>query len=165
MAQSSFDIVSEYDKAEVIHAFDQTQREIGNRYDFKGSSARIDWLDSDKTGIKITGDSQYHLDAIVEVFRKKLASRGQSLKTLDTSAEPIISNLKTTWNVTFKQGLDKEKTKKITKLMRDELPKIKTQIQGESVRLTSPKKDQLQEAMELLRKQDFDFPIIFNNFR
>lgn len=165
MAQFSFDIVSEFDKAEMNNVFDQVKREIANRYDFKGSSADIEWLDSDKTGFKITGDNQFHLDSIVEIVRKKLATRGQSQKVLDISAEPVTTNLKMTWEIPFQRGLDQEKAKKITKLVRDDLPKVKTQIQGEEVRVTSQKKDELQAVMQLIKSKDFDFPINFTNFR
>ncbi len=165
MAQFSFDIVSEFDKAEMNNVFDQVMREIANRYDFKGSSADIEWLNSDKTGFKVTGDNQFHLDSIVEIVRKKLATRGQSQKVLDTSAEPVTTNLKMTWEIPFQRGLDQEKAKKITKLIRDDLPKVKTQIQGEEVRVTSQKKDELQAVMHLIKSKDFDFPINFTNFR
>ena len=165
MANFSFDIVSDYDKAEMTNVFEQTKRELDSRYDFKGTSAMIDWLNADKTGFKITGDSQYQLDAIVEIVRKKLAAREQSQKLLDTTAEPVTSNLKTTWEVPFKKGLDQEKAKKITALVREELPKVKTQIQGEEVRVTSSSKNDLQQAMSALRAQDFDFPLSFTNFR
>lgn len=165
MAQFSFDIVSDYDKAEMNNVFDQVQREMTNRYDFKGTAAAIDWLNGDKTGIKITGDSAYHLDAIADIFRKKLAARNQSQKVLDTSAEPITSNLKMTWELVFKKGLDQDKAKKITSLIRDKAPKAKTQIQGQEVRVTSSSKDELQAIMQLLRTQDFDFPLNFTNFR
>ncbi len=165
MAQFSFDIVSDYDKAEMNNVFDQVQRELVNRYDFKGTPAAVEWLNAEKTGFKITGNSQYQLDAIVEIIRKKLAAREQSQKVLDVNKEPVESNLKTTWEVPFLSGLDQEKAKKITKLIRDELPKVKTQIQGEEVRITSGSKDELQAAMQLIRKQDFDFPTSFTNFR
>lgn len=165
MAQFSFDIASEFDKAEMNNVFDQVKREIANRYDFKGSSADIEWLNSDKTGFKVTGDNQFHLDSIVDIIRKKLATRGQSQKVLDTSAEPVTTNLKMTWEIPFQRGLDQEKAKKITKLIRDDLPKIKTQIQGEEVRVTSQKKDELQSVMQLIKTKDFDFPINFTNFR
>jgi uncharacterized protein YajQ (UPF0234 family) len=165
MAIFSFDIVSDYDKSEAINVFDQTKRELASRYDFKGSSAAIEWLDSDKNGLKITGDTQYQLDAIIDIFRKKLASRGQSQKLLDTTREPVTSNLKMTWEVTFKKGLDQEKAKKITALIRDTYPKAKTQIQGDEVRVTSASKDDLQAVMNLLCAQDFDFPLDFTNYR
>lgn len=165
MAQFSFDVVSEFDKAEMINVFDQTQRELSNRYDFKGTSAAVEWLNSDKTGFKVMGDSQFQLDSIADIIRKKLASRGQSQKVIDVSREPLTTNLKMHWEVPFQRGLDQEKSKKITKLIRDELPKVKTQIQGEEVRVTSQKKDELQAAMQLLKSQDFDFPLNFTNFR
>jgi uncharacterized protein YajQ (UPF0234 family) len=165
MANFSFDAVSEYDKAEMNNVFDQVQREIDSRYDFKGTPAAIEWLNGDKTGLKITGNGDWQIDAILDIVRKKLAARNQSQKVLDTSKEITESNLKATQEVPFKQGLDQEKAKKITSLIRDKFPKVKTQIQGDAVRVTSTSKDDLQAVMQLLRQQDFDFPIAFNNFR
>ena len=165
MANFSLDIVSDYDKAEMNNVFDQAQREIDNRYDFKGTPAAIEWLNAEKTGIKVTGSGDWQIDAILDIVRKKLASRGQSQKTLDTSKELITTNLKTTQEVMFKQGLDQDKAKQINKLLRENHPKIKTQIQGDAVRVTSGSKDDLQAIMQLLRQQEFDFPIGFDNFR
>jgi cyclic-di-GMP-binding protein len=165
MAQFSFDVVSEYDKAEMNNVFDQSQREIANRYDFKGTPAELEWLNADKTGLKVTGNGDWQIDAILDIVRKKLAARGQSQKVLDTSREPVTSNLKTTKEVPFKQGLDQEKAKKITGLIRDNYPKIKTQIQGDAVRVVSGSKDDLQAVMQLLKSQDFDFPLSFTNYR
>lgn len=147
------------------NVFDQVQRELANRYDFKGTPAEVEWLDGDKTGLKITGNSDWQIDAILDIVRKKLASRNQSQKALDTSKELIESNLKTTKEVPFLQGLDQEKAKKITSLIRDKFPKAKTQIQGQEVRVTSNSKDELQAIMQTLRAQDFDFPISFTNYR
>jgi uncharacterized protein YajQ (UPF0234 family) len=165
MANFSFDAVSEYDKAEMNNVFDQVQRELTNRYDFKGTPAAVEWLNSDKTGLKITGNGNWQIDAILDIVRKKLAARNQSQKVLDVSANPVESNLKATKDVPFKQGLDQEKAKIITKLIRDRHPKAKTQIQGDAVRVTSNSKDELQAVMRLLREQDFDFPLNFTNFR
>jgi hypothetical protein len=165
MANFSFDIVSEYDKAEMNNVFDQTQREIQSRYDFKGTPAALEWLNGDKTGIKVTGNGEWQIDAILDIFRKKLATRGQSQKVLDTSKEPTESNLKTTKEVPFKQGLDQDKAKQITKLLRDEFPKAKPQIQGDAVRVTSNSKDELQNVIQLLKGKDFDFPLSFTNYR
>lgn len=165
MANFSFDIVSEYDKAEMNNVFDQTHREIESRYDFKGTPAELEWLDGDKTGIKITGNGEWQIDAIIEIVRKKLAARNQSQKVLDTTKEVTESNLKTTKEVPFKQGLDQDKAKQITKIIRDTFPKVKPQIQGDAVRVTSNSKDDLQAVMQLLRQQDFDFPVAYNNFR
>ncbi|MGF7228781.1 MAG: YajQ family cyclic di-GMP-binding protein [Candidatus Saccharibacteria bacterium] len=165
MANFSFDIVSEYDKAEMNNVFDQAKREIDNRYDFKGTPAEIDWLNSDKSGFKVIGSSDWQIDAILDIVRKKLASRDQSQKVLDTSKEAIIANLKTTQEVPFKQGLDQDKAKQITKLLRDEFPKVKAQIQGDAVRVMSSSKDDLQGVMQLLRSHEFDFPLNFTNYR
>jgi cyclic-di-GMP-binding protein len=165
MANFSFDIESDYDKAEMNNVFDQVQREITSRYDFKGTPAEIDWINGDKTGFKVTGNGEWQIEAIVDIVRKKLAARNQSQKVLDTTKEITESNLKATQEVPFKQGLDQEKAKKITKLIRDEYPKAKTQIQGDVVRVTSAKKDELQDIMQLIRTQDFDFPVNFTNFR
>ncbi len=165
MAQFSFDIVSEYDKAEMNNVFDQAVREIANRYDFKGTSAELDWLNAEKTGLKITGSSDYQIDAIIDIIRKKLAAREQNQKAIDTSKESVTSSLKTTKEITFKQGLDQYKAKKITGLIRDNYPKVKTQIQSDTVRVMSNSKDDLQSVMQLLKSQEFDFPINFNNYR
>lgn len=165
MANFSLDIVSEYDKAEMNNVFDQVQREITNRYDFKGTPASLEWLNPEKTGFKVTGNSDYQIDAILDIVRKKLAAREQDQKVLDTTKETVTSNLKTTKEVPFIQGLDQEKAKKITKMLREELPKVKAQIQGEAVRLTSNSKDELQSAMQLIRSKELDFPINFTNFR
>lgn len=165
MAQFSFDIVSEYDKAEMNNVFDQSQREIANRYDFKGTPAELEWLNPDKTGVKVTGNGDWQIDAIIDIVRKKLASREQSQKVLDTTKESVTSNMKTIKEVLFKQGLDQDKAKKITALIRDNQPKVKSQIQGDTVRVTSGSKDDLQAVMQLLKAQDFDFPLNFTNYR
>jgi hypothetical protein len=164
MGTFSFDIVSDYDKAEMNNVFDQAQREIAGRYDFKGSQARLDWL-GDKMGFKITGDHQFHLDSIIEIVRKKAAARNVSLKVFDTSKEPTTNNMQMSWDVPFIKGLNQDKAKKITSLIREKLPKVKTQIQGEAVRVMSPKKDELQSAMQLMRSADLPFPLHFTNFR
>lgn len=165
MANFSFDIVSEYDKAEMNNVFDQTVREIQSRYDFKGTPAGIEWLNSDKTGVKVTGNGEWQIESILDIFRKRLATRGQSQKVLDTSHDIVESNLKATQEVLFKKGLDQDKAKQITKLLRDEFPKVKALIQGDAVRVTSSSKDDLQGVMQLLRGKDFDFPLSFTNYR
>lgn len=165
MANFSFDAVSDYDKAEMNNVYDQVQRELTGRYDFKGTPAAVEWLDGDKNGLKIIGSGEWQIDAILDIVRKKLAARNQSQKLLDTTKEVTESNLKSTKEVPFIQGLDQEKAKKITSLIREKLPKVKTQIQGDAVRVTSNSKDNLQEVMQILRAADFNFPLSFNNFR
>jgi uncharacterized protein YajQ (UPF0234 family) len=165
MANFSFDIVSEYDKAEMNNVFDQVQREIDNRYDFKGTPAAIEWLNPEKSGLKVIGSGDWQVDAILDIVRRKLAARNQSQKVLDTSKDAAVSNLKTTKEIPFKQGLDQEKSKKITALLRDSHSKVKAQIQGDTVRVTSQSKDELQAVMQTLRAVDFDFPLSFTNYR
>jgi len=164
MPSFSFDIVSDFDKAEMNNVFAGTEREMSNRYDFKGTPAAIEWMD-DKKGFKITGAGQWQCDAVLDIVRKKLAAREQSAKVLDTTKTPVESNLKTTWEVPFKQGLSQEDAKRITKTLREEVPKVKTQIQGDLVRVTSASKDELQNVIVLLRGADYDFPLDFINYR
>lgn len=164
MPSFSFDIVSDYDKAEMNNVFAGTEREISNRYDFKGTPAAIEWL-NDKTGFKIIGAGQWQCDAVLDIVRKKLASREQSSKVLDLSKTPVESNLKTTWEIPFKQGLSQDNAKQITKLLREQTPKAKTQIQGDMVRVTSSSKDELQNVITLLKNTEFDFPLEFINYR
>jgi uncharacterized protein YajQ (UPF0234 family) len=164
MATFSFDIVSDFDKAEMNNVFAGTEREIGTRYDFKGTPAAIEWLD-DKKGYKIIGAGQWQCEAVLDIVRKKLAAREQSSKVLDLSKTPIEANLKTTWEIPFKQGLSQDDAKKITKQLREESPKTKTQIQGDIVRVTSTSKNDLQDVITLLRSTEYEFPLQFINYR
>lgn len=164
MPSFSFDVVSDYDKAELNNVFSQTEREIGTRYDFKGTPAAIDWI-GDKTGFKIIGAGQWQLDAVLDIVRKKLATRNQSAKVLDLTKTPVEANLKSTWEVPFKQGLSQDNAKQITAELRTNLPKLKGQIQGDTVRVTGTSKDDLQKAISLLQSKDFDFPLSFINYR
>lgn len=164
MATFSFDIVSEYDKAEMNNVFAQVEKEIGGRYDFKGSPTSIDWL-GDKKGFKLIGANAWQVEAILDIVRKKLAARNQSSKVLDLSKEVVEQNLKATWEIPFIAGLDQDKAKQITKLLRDDAPKVKAQIQGEAVRVTSGSKDELQGVMRLLDGADLAFPLQYTNYR
>ena len=164
MATFSFDIVSDYDKAEMNNVFAAVERELASRYDFKGTPAAIEWLNN-KSGFKITGAGAWQCDTILDIVRKKLLSRDQSSKVLDTSKEPVESNMKATLEVPFKQGLSQDNTKKITRQLKEEAPKVKTQIQGDAIRVTSSSKDELQTVITLLRGSDFDFPLQFINYR
>lgn len=164
MANFSFDIVSEYDKAEMNNVFIQAEREIGNRYDFKNTPAAVEWL-GDRSGFKFIGAGEWQIEAVIDIVRKKLASREQSTKVLDLSNPIIENNLKASQEVPFIRGLDQDKAKQITKILREKLPKVKAQIQGEAVRVTSSSKDDLQIAMQVVKSYDFDFPLSFDNYR
>lgn len=164
MATFSFDIVSEYDKAEMNNVYAQTEKEIVSRYDFKGTPASIEWL-GDKKGFKIIGNNEWQIDAVLDIVRKKLATREISSKVLDLSKDIHESNLKATKEVPFVEGLDQDKAKKITKLLKEQTPKVKAQIQGDAVRVSSGSKDELQTVMTVVRGADFDFVTSFTNYR
>ena len=164
MATFSFDIVSEYDKAEMNNVFTQVEKEISTRYDFKGTPAAIEWL-GDKKGFKITGSNEWQIDAVLDIVRKKLASRGVSSKVLDLSKTVSESNLKATKEVPFVEGLTQDKAKKLTALIKEKFPKAKGQIQGEAVRVTSASKNDLQAVMTEVRSADLDFITSFTNYR
>ncbi|USN97083.1 MAG: YajQ family cyclic di-GMP-binding protein [Candidatus Nomurabacteria bacterium] len=164
MATFSFDIVSEYDKAEMNNVYQQVEREIANRYDFKGSPASIEWL-ADKKGFKVIGSNKWQVDAVIDIVRKKLSARDISSKVLDLSKNVNESNLKATKEVPFVEGLDQDKAKKVSALIREKFPKVKPQIQGEAVRVTSGSKDDLQAVMTAVRAADFDFVTSFTNYR
>lgn len=164
MPTFSFDIVSTYDKAEMNNVFSQTEKEIDNRFDFKGTPAAIEWV-GDKTGIKITGAGDWQIENILDILRKKLAARNQSSKSLDLSKDIVTANLKSTKDIPFIAGLSQEKAKQITLLLREQAPKVKGLIQGDAVRVNSSSKDELQNVIHLIHSQDFDFPVNFENYR
>lgn len=164
MAQFSFDIVSSYDASEVDNVYTQALKEIQNRYDFKGTPANIEWLEH-KKGYKIIGSNEWQVEQIIDLIRKKLATRNQSSKILDLSCEVHESNMKAWQEVPFKDGLSKENAKKITKALKEKHPKLKTQIQGDEIRVTSSSKDDLQRAIQTLTAEDYDFPLVFTNYR
>jgi uncharacterized protein YajQ (UPF0234 family) len=164
MATYSFDIESTYDKAEMNNVEQQTVREIANRYDFKGSPAAIEWL-ADKKGFKVIGSNEWQLESVIEMLGKQLAKREMTSKVLDLSGKVTEANLRAWKDVPFKDGLSQDNAKKITKLLKEIHPKVKTQIQGDTVRCTSASKDELQAVMQTIKQADFDFPVTYSNYR
>ncbi len=164
MAHFSFDIVSTYDKAEMNNVHSAAQRDIANRYDFKGTPAAVDWL-GDKIGFVITANSDWQLESVLDIVRKHLAARGLSAKVLDLDKAPVTSNLKVTQEIPFKDGLSQDNAKEISKLLRDTHPKLKPSIQGDAVRVTGSSKDELQAAMQTVNSHGFDFPVSYTNYR
>lgn len=160
----SFDIVSEYDKAEMNNVHQQAEKEVANRYDFKGSPVAIEWL-GDKKGFKVTGGNEWQVEAVIDIIRKKLAVREISSKVLDLSKPISESNLKATKEIPFVEGLDQDKAKKVAALIREKFPKAKPQIQGQAVRVSSGSKDELQAVMAAIREADLDFVTSFTNYR
>lgn len=164
MAQFSFDIESTYDKAEMNNVFQQVEREIESRYDFKGTPAAVEWL-TDKKGFKVIGSNEWQLDAVVDMIGRTLAKREMTSKVLDLSGKVTEANMRAWKDVPFKDGLKQDDAKKITKLLKQSHPKTKAQIQGDAVRVSSASKDELQAVMNTLRSADFDFPLAFTNYR
>lgn len=164
MAQFSFDIESSFDKAEMNNVHQLTVREIANRFDFKGTPADVEWL-ADKKGFKVIGADEFQVQTIIDMIGKQLAKRGMTSKVLDLSGAHNAVNMRAWQDVPFKDGLSQDNAKKITKLLKEQHSKVKTQIQGDSVRCTSNSKDELQAVMQTLRAADFDFPLNFTNYR
>lgn len=161
---STFDVVSEYDVSAMINACDQAQREISTRYDFQGTNSKL-VFDRDAKKIEIESNSELKIEAIIGVLESKFLKANLSLKFLDKSSEILENNMISRKTIPLVQGLDQTKAKQITALIREKGLRVKTQIQGESVRVSAAKKDDLQAVMEELRSANFDFPISFNNFR
>src|SRR5687767_4986813 len=163
MADSSFDIVSKIDRQEVDNALGQAAREIATRFDFKGTGASIEWQGDH--AIEITASADDRASAVLDVFKGKLVKRNQSLKILD-AGEPRQSGQVSKISITLKEGISSEDAKKVTKLIRDEGPKgVKAQIQGDELRISSKKRDDLQAVQALVKSQDYDFAVQFTNYR
>ena len=163
MADSSFDIVSKLDRQEADNALNQAMKEISTRYDFKNTGALLEWKGEE--GIEISASADDRASAVLDVFKEKLVKRGISLKALETG-DPRQSGKDVKINGTFSQGISTEQAKKVSKLIRDEGPKgVKVQIQGDELRVTSKKRDDLQEVIALLKGADLDFAVQFVNYR
>jgi len=163
MADSSFDIVSKFDRQEVDNALGQTAREIATRFDFKGTGATIGW--KGENVIEISASADDRASAVLDVFQQKLIKRDVSLKVLDAS-DPRQSGTESKIGITLKEGISSEDAKKIGKLIRDEGPKgVKAQIQGDELRVSSKKRDDLQAVQALVKAQDYDFAVQFTNYR
>jgi uncharacterized protein YajQ (UPF0234 family) len=163
MADSSFDIVSKLDLQEIDNAINQAQREISQRFDFKNTGATI--TRSGEQTVEISASAEDRATAVLDVFKDKLIKRNQSLKILD-AGEPRQSGKESKIGVALKQGISQEDAKKISKLIRDEGPKgVKAQVQGDELRVSSKKRDDLQTVITLVKEQDYDFAVQFTNYR
>ncbi|WP_061712252.1 YajQ family cyclic di-GMP-binding protein [Kocuria palustris] len=161
-SDSTFDVVSKVDKQEVSNAMNQAQKEVAQRYDFRGAGAEIDFSGEK---ILIKANSEERAKAVLDVFQSKLAKRGISLKSLD-SGEAFASGKEYRIESTIKEGIAQDDAKKITKIVRDEGPKgVKATIQGDELRVSSKSRDDLQETIALLKGKDLDVDLQFINFR
>jgi cyclic-di-GMP-binding protein len=160
---SSFDIVSKIDHQEVDNAINQTAKEVSQRFDFKNTGASVKRLG--ESSIEVTANADERALAVIDVLKERLIKRGQSLKILDVG-EPRTSGKEVKVAVDLKEGITQEHAKKIGKLIRDEGPKgVKVQVQGDELRVSSKKRDDLQDVIALVKSQDYDFAVQFTNYR
>ncbi|MHA3023662.1 YajQ family cyclic di-GMP-binding protein [Mycobacterium sp. BMJ-28] len=163
MADSSFDIVSKFDRQEVDNALNQAAKELATRFDFRGTDTTIEWKGEE--AIEIVSSTEERVKAAIDVFIEKLVRRDISMKAFE-AGEPQPSGKTYKVTGTLKQGISSEQAKKITKIIRDEGPKgVKAQIQGEEVRVSSKKRDDLQAVISLLKGSDLDVALQFVNYR
>ncbi|MGI3783664.1 MAG: YajQ family cyclic di-GMP-binding protein [Janthinobacterium lividum] len=161
-SESSFDIVSKVDRQEVDNALNQAAKEVRQRFDFKNAEASIVWSGE---AVEMEAVSEERVKAVLDVFESKLVRRGVSLKALD-AGEPRSSGKLYKITATTTEGISTENAKKVAKLIRDEGPKsVKTQIQGEELRVSSKSRDDLQAAQNLVKGADYDFAVQFTNYR
>jgi cyclic-di-GMP-binding protein len=158
----SFDAVSNVETDELTNATDQVSREIGTRYDFKGSSAKIERLDD---VITLFADSEFQLEQILDILYQRAAKRGIDVASFDPQKIEAIGGDKAKRSIHVKQGIDKELAKKIVKLIKDSGLKVQAAIQGEEVRVSGKKRDDLQAVIVLLRSSKLGQPVQFVNFR
>lgn len=157
----SFDIVSEIDLHEAANAVDQANREVSTRFDFKGSGAHYEHKDAE---IKLLAETEFQLQQMLDILQTKLAKRGIDIACLDVGeVQTALKQARQT--VTLRQGIEAELAKKITRSIKDSKLKVQAAIQGDKLRVTGKKRDDLQEAIALLRQGQWDLPLQFNNFR
>ncbi|MFV2196347.1 MULTISPECIES: YajQ family cyclic di-GMP-binding protein [unclassified Nocardiopsis] len=162
-AESSFDVVSKLDRQEIDNALRQADKELSQRFDFKGTGTGIAWKGEE---VEITSSTEERATAALEVFKDKLVKRKVSLKTIEPADEPKPSGKEYRLPIGLKEGITQEYAKKISKLIRDEAPKgVKSQIQGDELRVSSKKKDDLQSTKRLIEEQDYDVALQFVNYR
>jgi len=164
----SFDTVLEPNLVELRNAVEQANKEIATRFDFKGSSAKVELVDKSAKERELTlfGDSDFQLDQVRDVLLARLAKRGLDIRFLDLSAKPVkLGGDKLKQPVAVKTGIDAENAKKIQNLLKASKLKVQGAFQGDAVRVTGNKRDDLQAAISLLRKEVADLPLSFNNFR
>ncbi|MGZ8095496.1 MAG: YajQ family cyclic di-GMP-binding protein [Methylosarcina sp.] len=157
----SFDIVSEYDKHEAQNAIDQANKEVSTRFDFKGTHSTFE-LNEDK--LLMTSGSEFQLQQMLDIVQTKLSKRGVDIACLDIS-DPKASGKIVRQEITLKQGIDSLLAKKIVKLIKDKKLKVQAAIQGDQVRVSGKKRDELQEVIQMLKEEKWEMPLQFNNFR
>jgi hypothetical protein len=160
----SFDIVSEVNHVEIRNAVEQCNKEIANRFDFKGSDARVEINDKEKTLVAFA-DDEFKLRQLRDVVTQRLAKRGVDIRALQPGTVEPISGNKIKETIKVREGIGQERGRNLVKLIKDSKLKVQASIQGDALRVTGPKKDALQEAIALVRKSVADVPLQFKNFR
>jgi uncharacterized protein YajQ (UPF0234 family) len=164
VADSSFDVVSKVERQEVDNALNQAGKEVGQRFDFKGTGASISWSGDD--AVVITANSDERVKAVLDVFKERLVKRQVSLKALDHGEPEPAAGGTSRLNVKIRQGIDAEKARTITKLIKSDGPKgVQAQVQGDTVRVSSKKRDDLQAVIAMLKAADIGIPLQFENYR
>lgn len=164
-ANPSFDVSTGADLQEVDNAVNQALKEIGQRYDFKGTHCTIEF-DREKAAIKLAADDEYRLEALVDVLKTKMIKRGVPVKNLKFGTLEQATGSSVRQAIDLKQGIDQETAKKIVRGIKDKgFKKVQAAIQGEEIRVSSPSKDELQDVMGFLRGQDFGLELKFGNYR
>ena len=158
----SFDVVSDFDRQELVNTIDQLRRDVSQRYDLKDSNTEIEL---EETAIVITTASDMTLTAVVDVLRQKATKRNLSLKIFDEQTPETVGGNRIKQEIKLRKGLNQDIAKKLSKTVRDELKKVTVSIQGESLRVTGKNKDDLQSAIQLLKEQDIEVPLQFQNYR
>ena len=157
----TFDVVSEVDLHEVSNAVDQTKREVDSRFDFRGVETRVD-LNGDE--IKLTAQADIQVDQLLDILQNKLVKRGVDIGVLEVG-DPVPSGKTVSRMVKVRQGIDTDTAKKMVKMIKDQKLKVQASIQGEKVRVSGKKRDDLQMTISFLKESDLDLPLQFNNFR
>ena len=160
----SFDIVSEVNHVEIRNAVDQSNKEITNRFDFKGSDARVEIVEKDKT-LVVFADDEFKLRQVRDVMTGKLAKRGVDIRALEAGKQEPVSGNKLKETIKVREGVEIERAKSLVKLIKDSKLKVQASIQGDVVRITGAKKDILQDTIALVRRSVTDIPLQFKNFR
>jgi uncharacterized protein YajQ (UPF0234 family) len=162
MAEASFDVVSEYNQQELLNALDQARREIGTRYDFKGTNSTIELKEK---ALELDADSDYKLTAMLDILKSKMVKRQVDLKVLDPEKPEPAAKGRVRQKVNLQAGISDDIARDIVKRIKGQLPKVQSRIEGDKVRVSSKSRDDLQAAIKLIKESEIAIPLQFTNYR
>jgi uncharacterized protein YajQ (UPF0234 family) len=162
MADASFDVVSEYDRQEMVNAVDQARREVGTRYDFKGTDSKLELKEKE---LELEADSDYKLNAMLDILKGKMVKRQIDLKVLDLQKVEPAAKGRVRQRVVLRAGLSDELARDVVKRIKGGVPKLQSRIEGDKVRVSGKSRDDLQAAIRLLKDADLPIPLQFTNYR